>query len=284
MVPVWELPRCAGQTLRKGGPVLRVMTWNLWWRFGPWWSRQAVIGQVVADQQADLLGLQEVWVEESGANQAEVLAKRLSYHWRVGELHFRDGVAFTNAILSRWPILSTFRARLPDAAGGLSHRQVLGVRVTTGVGPVLFVTTHLDWAFDASPTRRAQLQAVCQLIDSERADPLNGYPAILTGDLNATPHSDELRMMTGAAPVAVPGLTFVDAWEVAGGGQPGHTWNGANPYLAEAAYPNRRLDYVLVSWPRRKPLGSVAGVWMAGVTPVEGVTASDHYAVVADLR
>lgn len=265
-------------------PVLRVMTWNLWWRFGPWWSRQAAIAQVVLDQQADLIGLQEVWVEESGANQAEVLARRLGYYWQVGDLRFRDGLGFTNAVLSRWPITSTFRARLPDGTGGLSHRQVLGVRVAGPDGPVLFVTTHLDYAFDAGPTRQAQLQAVCQLIASERPDPASGYPAILTGDLNAVPHADEIRMMTGAAPVAVSGLSFVDAWEVAGGGQPGHTWNSANPYLADASYPNRRLDYVMVSWPRPKPLGSVAGVWLAGVQPVQGVTASDHYAVVADLR
>jgi hypothetical protein len=28
----------------------------------------------------------------------------------------------------------------------------------------------------------------------------------------------------------------------------------------------------------------VARCWLAGTTPVEGVTPSDHYAVVADLR
>jgi len=50
-----------------------------------------------------------------------------------------------------------------------------------------------------------------------------------------------------------------------------------------AAHPNRRLDYVMVSWPRRRGAGHVASCALAGTTPVDGVWASDHYAVVADI-
>ena len=107
---------------------------------------------------------------------------------------------------------------------------------------------------------------------------------MLTGDLNAQPDADEVRLLTGASAPAVPGLVFTDAWAAGGDGSPGHTWDRRNPHLADATWPQRRLDYVLVSWPRPKPLGSVARCWLAGVEPVEGVVASDHHAVVADLR
>ncbi len=264
--------------------MIRVMTWNLWWRFGPWAARQAAIAAVLQRERADLIGLQEVWVEEEGPNQAAVLAGHLGYHYTHGELRYHEGLAFTNAVLSRWPIEETVCLSLPAAPGVVSHRQAVAAKVQAPVGPLLFVTTHLDWAFDASATRQAQVAAVCRLVHEHRPDPTTGYPAILSGDLNACPHAEEMRMLTGAAPVPVAGLSFVDAWEVAGGNGPGHTWNGANPYLADAAYPNRRLDYVLVSWPRPKPQGSVAAVWTAGADPVAGVTPSDHYAVVADLR
>lgn len=264
--------------------MLRVMTWNLWWRFGPWWARQAAIGAVLAQEAADVIGLQEVWAEEGGANQAEILGRQLGYHVAHGELRFRQGVAFTNAVLSRWPIERVIHRRLPDATGAPSHRQALAVQVNAPFGPLLFVTAHLDFAFDASLARQAQVAELCRLVAEHRPDPATGYPAVLTGDLNACPHADEIRMLTGARPPAVAGLTFVDAWEVAGGNEPGHTWNGANPYLEEATYPNRRLDYIMTSWPRPKPRGKVLAVRLVGAEPVDGVVASDHYGVAADLR
>ncbi len=260
------------------------MTWNLWWRFGPWQARQAAIAAVLAEQSADLIGLQEVWVEEGGVSQAVRLGERLGMHVAHGELRFRHGLAFTNAVLSRWPFEWQDSVVLPDAHGAASHRQAVLARVASPFGPVLFVTTHLDWAFDGSATRQAQVAALCQLVATHRPDPTEGFPVVLTGDLNAVPHSEEIRLLTGAAPVPVAGLAFTDSWEVAGGGEAGHTWNGVNPYLADASYPNRRLDYILVSWPRPKPLGSVSSVRLAGMDPIDAVMASDHYAVVAELR
>jgi endonuclease/exonuclease/phosphatase family metal-dependent hydrolase len=260
------------------------MTWNLWWRFGPWARRQAAIATVIAEAAPDLIGLQEVWVEQGGVNQAEALAGPLGFHVAHGELRFRDGLAFTNAVLSRFPIDQRWRVPLPSASGGPSHRQALAVRVAAPWGPVLFVTTHLDFAFDASATRHAQAAAVCRFVAAHRPDPAEGYPAIVTGDLNAVPDSDEVRALTGAAPVPVPGLAFVDAWVAGGDGGAGCTWHGDNPYLADATSPNRRLDYVLVSWPHPKPLGAIDAARLVGTAPVEGVMPSDHYGVVADLR
>jgi endonuclease/exonuclease/phosphatase family metal-dependent hydrolase len=260
------------------------MTWNLWWRFGPWSERQGPIAAVLEAQRPDLVGLQEVWVEEGGANQAEVLADQLGLHAAVGEVRFRDGLAFTNAVLSRWPLRSVEHQRLPRADGSPSHRQVVLAETVAPFGPVTFLTTHLDWPFDASADRVAQARALAALVAERRPDPASGFPAVLTGDLNAIPESDELRLLTGATAPPVPGLVLTDAWTVAGDGGPGHTWDRRNPHLADATWPQRRLDYVLVSWPRPKPLGSVQRCWLAGTEPVGGVSPSDHYAVVADLR
>ena len=264
--------------------MLRVMSWNLWWRFGSWAQRQPAIAAVLAAEQPDLVGLQEVWVEEGGANQAEVLAGASGLHAAVGEVRFRDGLAFTNAVLSRWPLLTVEHHRLPRADGSPSHRQVVLVTVDAPVGPITFLTTHLDWPFDASAARVAQVRAIAALVAERRGDPATAFPAGLTGDLNAVPDADEVRLLTGATAPTVPGLVFTDAWAVGGDGGPGHTWDRRNAHLAQATWPQRRLDYLLVSWPRPKPLGSVQRCWLAGDRPVGGVTASDHYAVVADLR
>ena len=39
----------------------RVVTWNLWWRFGDWARRFEVIAAELAGLAPDVVGLQEVW-------------------------------------------------------------------------------------------------------------------------------------------------------------------------------------------------------------------------------
>ncbi len=268
---------------RYARQVLRVMTWNLWWRFGPWWRRQPAIGQVLADAGADVIGLQEVWVEEDGANQAEILARRLGYHVAVGPVRFRDGLALTNAVLSRWPIVGQDAVPLPAPEGRPSYRHLLHAQIDAPLGRLDLFTTHLDWAFDGSATRMAQVATVAGAVAECREGRTGEFPAVLVGDLNALPASDEIRTLTGASAPPVAGLVFTDAWTVRGQG-PGNTFDDTNPHLADATWPNRRIDYVLVSWPRPKPRGSVAACWLTGTEPVDGMVASDHYAVVADLR
>jgi endonuclease/exonuclease/phosphatase family metal-dependent hydrolase len=44
---------------------MRVMTWNLWWRFGGnWREREVGIISRLEEVQPDVVGLQEVWVEK----------------------------------------------------------------------------------------------------------------------------------------------------------------------------------------------------------------------------
>jgi endonuclease/exonuclease/phosphatase family metal-dependent hydrolase len=91
-------------------------------------------------------------------------------------------------------------------------------------------------------------------------------------------------MLTGRTDVPVPKLVFQDAWEVAGDRSPGHTWSNANPHARRDLEPDRRIDYVLVGWPKQGGAGQVVDCRVVGADPVGGVVPSDHYAVVADLR
>ena len=281
-MPAFEL---AGDGLGPARPSIsrvRVLSWNVWWRFGPWWSRQPGIARVIGDSGADLIGLQEVWVEQDGANQAAVLAAKLGFHHATGPLHFRDGLAFTNAILSRWPLADVVSTALPDATGDDGHRRVLAATVRAPFGPVPFFTTHLDWQFDASAVRQAQVAALARLVEARiGAEP--PFPAVVTGDFNALPGADEIRSLTGEAPPPVAGLVFTDSWPAAGRSDPGWTFASSNAHLANATWPNRRIDYVFVSWPRPKPLGSVTGCELVGTEATGGVFPSDHYGVLADL-
>jgi endonuclease/exonuclease/phosphatase family metal-dependent hydrolase len=128
-----------------------------------------------------------------------------------------------------------------------------------------------------------QCKALCEIVDQLRVDPEKEMPVLMAGDFNAVPDSDEIRMLTGRREPAVEGLVFTDLWEVAGEGD-GYTWRRGNPYLVDAKWPNRRLDYLFVSWPRRKTIGNPSSIWLAGIDPVDGVQASDHAAVVANIH
>ena len=55
---------------------VRIATWNLWGRYGPWEERMPVIIENLGAINADILALQEVW-EDDTRNQAIELAKAL---------------------------------------------------------------------------------------------------------------------------------------------------------------------------------------------------------------
>lgn len=262
---------------------LRVMTWNLWWRFGPWQERQGPIAAVVAEQDPDVVLLQEVWGAD-GTSAAHVLADAVGGHVAItDDTSPRGGVGFHNAIISRrWPLGDIDSQPLPTEDGRPSHRRVLSAVVASPWGPWPFVTTHLDYRFDQSATRRRQAARLMEIVVARRGTPDTDLPAVIGGDFNAVPDSDEIRMLTGRAPTPVKGLVLSDCWELAGNG-PGATWRDDNPYQLSTAWPNRRLDYLFVSWPRPKPVGNPVATHLAGHEPVDGIWPSDHAAVVADL-
>jgi hypothetical protein len=58
---------------------------------------------------------------------------------------------------------------------------------------------------------------------------------------------------------------------VAGGDGRGCTWSNSNPWAVQLLWPDRRIDYI-------------RGVNLLETNPVEGMYASDHFGVQADLR
>ena len=154
--------------------------------------------------------------------------------------------------------------------------------VATPWGAWPFAATHLDYRFDQSATRQAQVGAVLDAVVERRGDPERDLPVIVGGDFNAVPDSDEIRLATGRSAPPRPGVLLSDCWEHVGD-DPGWTWRRDNPYQEGTAWPQRRLDYVFVSWPRPKPVGNPVAAWLVGVEPVDGIVPSDHAAVVVEL-
>ena len=94
---------------------LRVMTWNVWGRFGPWERRSAGIIAHLCEAKPDVVLLQECWITEDGSNQAGLIGAELGLESVVaqGELLF-GAWGLTNAVLSRWPISDPMTHLLPS--------------------------------------------------------------------------------------------------------------------------------------------------------------------------
>ncbi|MGX1270623.1 endonuclease/exonuclease/phosphatase family protein [Streptomyces phaeoluteigriseus] len=266
---------------------MRVVTWNLWWRFGPWEARQKAILAVLRELDPDVVGLQEVWAA-GGENLAEWLAGELGMHWAWAPSHAPErwqrrigdaSVEIGNAVLSRWPVVAQDVLPLPAPAEVADGRLALHARLAAPAHDIPFFTTHLTSQPHASAVRCRQVTALAEFVALHRDD--TPFPPLVTGDFNAWPDSDEIRLFGGhrTAP-PVPRQVFLDAWEYADPTAPSATWDAANPYAAQGGMPSARIDYVHigVGGPVR-----VRGVRRAGDGPVDGVWASDHAAVVADL-
>ncbi|WP_217171442.1 endonuclease/exonuclease/phosphatase family protein [Streptomyces sp. AC512_CC834] len=264
---------------------MRVVTWNLWWRFGPWADRQKAILAVLRELRPDVVGLQEVWAVEGGENLAGWLAGELGLHcawapspaperWqrRIGD----DTVGIGTAVLSRWPVVERAVLRLPVPGELDDGRLALHARLDAPGHQVPFFTVHLTSGAHAAAVRREQATALARFVAGHRHG--TGHPPVVTGDLNARPESPEVRLLRVAA-------RLHDAWEHAEPGAPSGTWDTANPYVAHAdGEPSTRIDYVHVGPPGPGGLGRVRAVRRAGDGPVDGVWPSDHAAVVADLE
>jgi endonuclease/exonuclease/phosphatase family metal-dependent hydrolase len=261
---------------------VRVVTWNLWWRFGPWAERQKAVLAVLRELRPDVLGLQEVWSTDDGAGLAEWLAGELGLHcafaaseapgrWqrRIGD----DTVGIGNAVLSRWPVTERAALRLPAPAELDDGRLAFYARLDAPGHPVPFFTVHLNSGTRARAVRREQAAALVEFVAAHRHG--TAFPPVVTGDFNAPPESPEVRLLRAGG--------LHDAWDHADPAAPGAIWDAANPYIPHPPVPGVRIDHVHVGPPGPGGLGAVRAVRRAGDGPVDGVWPSDHAAVVADL-
>ncbi len=262
---------------------VRILEWNIWWRFGDSWQlRQPLIVDVIKRANPDIVALQEVWGDET-TSQAAGMAELLSYSHAYRPASYIDGLGFGNAILSRWPISEMRSIDLPSmpSADGSRNCNAVYARIAGPRGDIDVCSTHLSYKPAESGIRQQQVTALCEFIAGLEKTPV---PPVICGDFNAVPGSEEIRMVTGKTRPPVEGLVLYDAWEVAGGQDPGFTWDNRNPNAVSALEPNRRLDYVFVGMPAANGAGHVIEAMLAGREPVNGLCPSDHYALSVSLR
>ena len=284
---------------------LRVAQLNAGSLLEPGWDeRREVLVTWLEHLAPDIVCLQEVWRDGTGADTAAWIVDHLGvtdWYWRFGGDAFSPGLwpdetmSFGSAILSRWPIDAHAHHRLPviegrDAVVDSVPWELLHVR---SAGLDVF-STHLAPAPTHGLHRQRQVVAIDDHVRAIRGalDDLGpigtqreAMPAILCGDFNAEPDSDEIRFLCGLTPSGDRTTYWIDAWREAGSG-PGHTSDPrTNPLAAAMNVTTKRIDYVFVGDPfqRAGGAGRVLSASVAFDGSLTGRIASDHYGLSVDI-
>jgi endonuclease/exonuclease/phosphatase family metal-dependent hydrolase len=269
-----------------------------------WDERREVLVTWLEHLAPDIVCLQEVWRDGTGSDTAAWIVDHLGvtdWYWRFGGDGFAprlwpdETVSFGSAILSRWPIDAHAYHRLPvidgrDAVVDSVPWELLYVR-TAGLD---MFSTHLAPAPTHGLHRQRQVVAIDDHVRAVRGElddlgPIGtqrqAMPAILCGDFNAEPDSDEIRFLRGLTPMGDRTTFWVDAWREAGSG-PGLTSDPrTNPLAAAMNVTTKRIDYVFVGDPfqREGGAGRVLSAALAFDKSLTGRVASDHYGLVVDI-
>jgi len=244
---------------------LTVMTANLWhdWpRYRRQRARLEAFAQLVEQEGADLLLLQEV--SRAGDFQADVwLADRLGMAHVYGQANgdqqhgdFEEGVA----ILSRYPLSEPSICYLAPRPFSLVRRLAVGVTVKAPGGDFLAVSAHLGHGRALNTRQLDRLQAWVEKFGANR-------PAVVGGDFNTGEDSPQMCLLRHH---------WRDLYRQANPDDKGYTyhlrWPWGNPMFSQ------RLDYLF--------LRPGSGPWRlreAQTVQSTGQAHSDHLAVLATL-
>lgn len=212
----------------------------------------ARIAQVLREAEPDLVALQEVdqnTKRTDNVDQAVELGKLLKMNSVFGGNIDLQGGHYGNAILTKYSTISSTNHPLPSLASG-EQRGVIEADITVpGLKqPLKLLATHLDHRGD-DQERIESCEAIARLTQD-----WGNRPALLAGDLNATPESKPLRILE-------------------------REWTRANREIQPtipSGKPTRQIDYILL-----RP----AGGWkVVEYRVLDAPVASDHLGILAILE
>lgn len=264
---------------------VRVVTMNVWARHGDWLARRAVLRSGLQALRPDLVALQETVVTDGYDQVADLLGA--GFHVVHQQRREADGTGMSLA--SRWPLteveehdlLVTERVDPDEFAGSL---LVASVDAPDSFGRVSFASPKPSFRLGLEWERELQAVRAAQRLEDLMEG--RGGHLVLAGDFDAVPHSASMRFWTGMQSLEASSVAYRDAWSTAHGDEAGHTFSPLNPLVTGGNWPResgRRIDYVLVRCDQHGPTLRIDSCSRLFDTAVEGVWASDHSGVVADL-
>jgi endonuclease/exonuclease/phosphatase family metal-dependent hydrolase len=262
----------------------RVLTFNLLTvRSASGERRHAVARELVRAADADLVALQEVTRRPDFDQAADLLGP----DYTILDVPGGDPTYGGECLASRLPVGRSWVLDLPigEHEGRTMRAGALAVEVVAPppVGPLLCVHHKGTYELDLERIRERQALATARFVEEIAAD----RPAVLLGDFNAGPEAASVRFLTGRQSLDGCSVHYEDAWRAAHPDDPGHTFSPRNPLVGAGQMPlerGRRIDYILVrSGPHGPPL-DVATCDVVFDRAVDGVWASDHFGLLAELQ
>ena len=211
------------------------------------------IARTLEQYKPDLVALQEVDMgtnRTEGDLQVEIIANHLGMFHVFGKTIDYLGGEYGNAILSKYPIISTQNTDIsPEITS--ERRGLLRVTIDIGFRTLKFYSTHFGIMDEEQNYHSKRLGKVFKLM-------MNKEPVIFCGDLNAEPYSPQLTLLMNQ---------FVDI--------------GTRFRTTANTYPtplmSRRIDYILIN-------KHVTPFYYSVPVDTLSVIASDHLPVVAKVR
>lgn len=268
---------------RQTDGMLRVYTHNIYARRADWPRRRELLIGGIAELQPAVVLFQEEVLTADYDQTADILGPG----WHIAHSAGRSEQESSGiSIASRWPVASTEEIDL--TAGGPPIDEfawaALLVTIDAPFGALRVVNHFPDAAADREAERERQAVVVARRMRELSADA--DLPTILAGDLDAEPDAASVRFLLGRQSLAGESTVFVRAWDVVHQGEPCWTLDPANDLVAGTmpGWPYREIDHILVQC-RRDGLASlvVRACERVHDRPRDGVWASDHYGLVADL-
>jgi endonuclease/exonuclease/phosphatase family metal-dependent hydrolase len=276
---------------RSSPPGVRVATLNLWGRGGAWADRRRVLVEGLRALGPDLVAFQEA-VRTGDYDQTVDL---LGPGYEVAHQVERDADGSGASIASRWPLGEVHEVDLhltPRTADFPCTTLVAEVLAPAPLGPLLFVNHKPSFKWGLEHERELQAVAAARFV--EELAGRDRRHVVLVGDQDAVPEAACMRFWRGLQSLHGTSVAYQDAWEATHPGDPGHTFTPENPLVPSLQHPlevegelplepGRRIDHVLVRCDDHGPVFHVAGCRRVFDQPVDGVWASDHFGLLADL-
>ncbi len=150
------------------------------------------IAKVILQTNPDLVALQEVDFMTNRAKKYD-LATELGWRTKMAPIFGRamlyDGGEYGEAVLSKFSFLETRNVLLPCTPGNEPRAALEITTIIPSGDTISFVGTHLDHLKDETD-RISQAKKINEVFIS------NKYPTIMAGDLNATPGSTPINILS----------------------------------------------------------------------------------------